>query len=74
MVPDMQVLQHMTHMVYYTILGTLLMFGGYKLFDFMTPAINFPKELVENKNVAVGLMVLGILLGIAGIIIAVIVS
>ena len=51
--------------------GILLMFIGYWLFDKLTPGIDFRKELVENKNVAVAIMVASIILGVAVILAAI---
>ena len=45
--------------------GILLMFVGYWIFDKMTPRIDFSKELVENKNVAVAILIGSIILGVA---------
>ena len=51
--------------------GILLMFIGYWLFYKLTPRIDFAKELVENKNVAVAIMVASIVLGVAVIVAAI---
>jgi putative membrane protein len=48
--------------------GLLLMYVGYFLFDKFTPRIDFAKELVENKNVAVAIMVASIIIGMAVIV------
>jgi uncharacterized membrane protein YjfL (UPF0719 family) len=70
----LNVLYHMGLMVAYTILAILLMVGGYKIFDIFTPNLNFTKELVENKNMAVAMVVSSIILGLSVIIFAVVVS
>jgi uncharacterized membrane protein YjfL (UPF0719 family) len=49
----------------------VLMFIGFKLFDWVTPWINFKKDLVEEKNVAVAIVVGSFVLGIAIVIAAV---
>lgn len=51
--------------------GILLMFVGYWVFDKLTPRIDFSKELVENKNVAVAIMVAAIILSVAVIVAAI---
>jgi putative membrane protein len=50
--------------------GILLMFVGYWVFDKLTPRIDFAKELVENKNVAVAIMIGSIIFGVAVIVAA----
>ena len=51
----------------YAILGVVLMFLSYRVFDWLTPAIDFPAEL-RKGNVAVGLFIAALFLGIAIII------
>ena len=41
------------------------MLSGFKLFDIMTPKIDLEKELGENKNVAVAIVVASVIIGIA---------
>ena len=45
--------------------GIVLMLSGFKLFDIMTPKIDLEKELGENKNVAVAIVVASVIIGIA---------
>jgi uncharacterized membrane protein YjfL (UPF0719 family) len=45
------------------VLGILIMAIGYKIFDWMIP-LDFNKEL-ENKNLAVAVVVAGFLIGVA---------
>ena len=45
------------------VLGILIMAIGYKIFDWMIP-LDFNKEL-ENKNLAVAIVVAGFLIGVA---------
>jgi uncharacterized membrane protein YjfL (UPF0719 family) len=45
------------------VLGILIMAVGYKIFDWMIP-VDFNKEL-ENKNLAVAIVVAGFLIGVA---------
>ena len=47
------------------LVGIFLMLAGFKLFDLMTPKIDLEKELGENKNVAVAIVVASVILGIA---------
>ncbi len=47
------------------LVGIVLMLGGFKLFDLMTPKIDLEKELGENKNVAVAIVVASVIIGIA---------
>ena len=47
------------------LVGIGLMLAGFKLFDLMTPKIDLEKELGENKNVAVAIVVASVILGIA---------
>ena len=61
----------MANLWLFGISGILLMFVGYFLFDKLTPRIDFAKELVENKNVAVAIMVASIILGVAIIVAAI---
>jgi putative membrane protein len=49
------------------LLGIALLLLGYWLFDLITPRLDFQKELGE-KNMAVGLVIAALLLGIAYIV------
>ena len=51
----------------YAVLGVVLMFLSYRLIDWLTPAIDFASEL-RKGNLAVGLFVASLFLGIAIII------
>ncbi len=51
----------------YGLLGIALSVLGYLIFDLITP-FSLGKELVEDKNVAVGIVVAGIIVGISIII------
>ena len=51
----------------YAILGVVLMFLSYRVFDWLTPTIDFASEL-RKGNLAVGLFIASIFLGIAIII------
>jgi hypothetical protein len=51
------------------LIGIVLAIIGFKLFDFITP-FNLEKEMCENKNIAVGILCGGIVLGICWIVAA----
>jgi len=53
----------------YGLLGIALSVLGYLVFDLITP-FSLGKELVEDKNIAVGIVVAGIIIGISIIIAA----
>lgn len=46
------------------IVGIILTVIGYKVFDWMTPRIDVEKELSEKQNVAVAIVVAGLIIGI----------
>lgn len=48
-------------------LGIVLLAAGFKIFEWITPRVDLEKELAE-KNVAVGIMVGALILGISMII------
>ena len=49
----------------YGLLGIVLMLLGFKLFDMITPKIDVQKELAENKNIALAIVVAAMLIGLA---------
>lgn len=49
------------------LLGIALLVLGFKIFEFLTPRVDLEKELAE-KNIAVGIVVGALLIGIALII------
>ncbi|HEY1308029.1 MAG TPA: DUF350 domain-containing protein [Vicinamibacterales bacterium] len=51
----------------YAVLGVVLMFLSYRVIDWLTPTIDFTSEL-RKGNLAVGLFIASIFLGIAIII------
>ena len=55
----------------YGISGILLMFFGYWLLCKLTPHIDVTKELGENKNLAVAIVVASFILGVAVILAAI---
>jgi uncharacterized membrane protein YjfL (UPF0719 family) len=50
------------------VVGILLALLGFKLFDWITPGIKIQRELSEKHNVAVGIVVGAIILGICHIV------
>ena len=51
--------------IIYGVACLALLLLGYKLFDWITPKIDFQKELAENKNLAVAIVLAALLLGVA---------
>lgn len=45
--------------------GILLMALGFKVFDWMTPTIHIQRELAEKGNVAVGIVIGAVIVGVA---------
>ena len=52
------------------LVGIGLMLLGFKLFDWMTPKLDLEKELGENKNVAVAIVIASVIIGISIVIAA----
>ena len=52
------------------LVGISLMLVGFKVFDWMTPRIDLEKELGENKNVAVAIVIASVMIGISIVIAA----
>jgi putative membrane protein len=48
----------------YAVLGVVLMFLSYKVFDWLTPKVNFAEEL-KKGNIAVAIFVGALFIGIA---------
>lgn len=48
----------------YAALGVVLMFAAYRVFDWLTPQVDFPEELKEG-NVAVSIFIAAIFVSIA---------
>lgn len=59
----MEVLTNLGLSLIFGLLGIFIMAIGYKFFDWMIP-VDFNKEL-ENKNIAVAIVVAGLLIGVA---------
>jgi len=47
------------------IIGIVLMVIGFKAFDIITPRIDIQKELAQNHNLAVAIVIAAVILGIA---------
>ena len=47
------------------VLGILLMLLGYKAFDWITPRLDVQKELGENHNLAVAIVIAALLIGVS---------
>lgn len=47
------------------VLGIILMLLGFKLFDWILPKVDVERELAENHNIAVAIVVAAVLLGIS---------
>jgi putative membrane protein len=54
--------------VAFGIIGICLMLLGFKLFDWITPRLDVEKELAENHNIAVAIVIAATILGISIII------
>ena len=52
---------------FYAALGVVLMFISYRIFDLLTPQVDFPQEL-QKGNVAVSIFIAAIFVAIALII------
>ena len=59
--------------VFYTLIGVILMWGCWKVLDWMTP-FSIVKEIEEDQNVALAILIGSIFLALAIIIAAVILS
>jgi uncharacterized membrane protein YjfL (UPF0719 family) len=59
--------------IIFGVIGIGLMILGYKAFDWVTPRLDVEKELMENKNMAVAVVVGAVFIGVS-ILIAHIVS
>ncbi|MDB5292682.1 MAG: hypothetical protein JWL69_3923 [Phycisphaerales bacterium] len=54
--------------VVFGLIGIGLMLLGFKLFDWITPKMDVEKELAENHNIAVAIVIAATILGISIII------
>ena len=50
--------------VVYAIVGVVLMFGSYRVIDWLTPQVDFPTEL-KKGNVAVAIFIAAIFISIS---------
>ncbi|HZL37236.1 MAG TPA: DUF350 domain-containing protein [Tepidisphaeraceae bacterium] len=51
--------------IVFGIVGILLMILGYKAFDWITPKLDVQKELAENHNIAVAIVIAAVLIGVS---------
>lgn len=51
--------------IVFGIIGILLMVLGYKTFDWITPKLDVQKELAENHNIAVAIVIAAVLIGVS---------
>jgi putative membrane protein len=58
--------------VVYGVIGILLVLGGFKVFDALTPKLDIQKELADNKNIAVAIVCSAVILGICYIVASVV--
>ncbi|HEY9846771.1 MAG TPA: DUF350 domain-containing protein [Candidatus Caenarcaniphilales bacterium] len=68
----MSLLQKIAETVGWTALGVLLFYGGVRLYDFLDP-IDYREE-VKRGNVAAGVFIAAIVIGLAAIVITVLVT
>ena len=52
-------------MAIFAVAGIVLMVLGFKVFDWITPKIDIQKELAERQNIAVGVVIAAVILGVA---------
>ena len=52
-------------MIAFGLVGIGLMVLGFKVFDWITPRINVQTELAEKHNVAVGIVIGAVIIGVA---------
>jgi putative membrane protein len=52
------------------LVGVFLALLGYKLFDWMTPRVHVERELAENHNIAVAIVIAAVVLGISHVVAA----
>jgi putative membrane protein len=53
------------------LLGIVLTVFGFKLFDWLTPRIDVERELAQNHNIAVAIVVAAVILGVSIVVAAV---
>ena len=51
--------------IVFGVVGILLMVLGYKAFDWITPKLDVQKELAENHNIAVAIVIAAVLIGVS---------
>lgn len=67
-------LKHMISVWVFGLSGIALLYVGYFIFDKLTPGIHFTRELVENRNIAVAIVLGCLLLGVSFIVAAMLIG
>jgi putative membrane protein len=67
-------LKHMINVWAFGLSGIALLYVGYFIFDKLTPGIHFTRELVDNKNIAVAIVLGSLLLGVSLIVAAMLIG
>jgi putative membrane protein len=57
-------------MVAFGLVGIGLMVLGFKIFDWLMPRIDVQKELAEKHNIAVGIVMAAVIIGVAVVVAA----
>jgi uncharacterized membrane protein YjfL (UPF0719 family) len=65
---DLINLKYIASAIIFSAIGLAVFVGGFILLDLLTPRVNIWKELVENKNTAVAILLGACVIGIALII------
>ena len=65
---DLINLKYIVSAIVFSAIGLIVFVGGFVALDLMTPRVNIWKELVENKNTAVAILIGACVIGIAMII------
>ena len=66
----LNMLKSMINVWAFGLTGIALLYVGYFAFDKLTPGVHFTRELTEKQNVAVGIVIGAILLGVSLIVAA----
>jgi putative membrane protein len=68
--PATSLWQALLYTIVFGVLGILLVAFGFKVFDWLLPKVDVEVELAERQNMAVGIVVAAVVLGISAVIIA----
>src|SRR4051794_29126186 len=58
------------YVLIYGVMGILLTVFGFKVFDWVMTKVDVERELTENKNIAVAIVMAAVILGISLVIVA----